>query len=111
MGRAHPVRLTTAGSEFCVGASNRQWMRDHSPLETELRSVNSEFECPVIEPRKMYDCRSFQFWNAEEQYRPLFMVWNGDPTGVGATGANGQLRSHGHLRGPSSPHAPPDQTG
>ncbi len=44
-------RLTTAGSEFCVGTSDRQRMRDRPPPESALRSVNSQFECPVIEPR------------------------------------------------------------
>jgi len=28
------------------------------------------------------------------------MVLSGNPAGVGATGANGHLRSRGHLRGP-----------
>ena len=47
MRRAHPVRLSTTGNEFCVGTSNRQHVRDHLPPATVLRSVNSKSECPV----------------------------------------------------------------
>ena len=43
MGRAHTVRIDrSAGSESCVGTER-----------SSLRSVDSELECPAIEPRKL----------------------------------------------------------
>ena len=109
-GQACPVRLTTAGSEFCVGASNRQRMRDHPPPETVLRSVNSEFECLVIEPRNSWFTGVFRV--AVRGTTPTSaMVWKVGLVGVGATSANEQLRFHGNLRGPTSPYDTPDQTG